>query len=323
MLHWINLALDTAFATNSYLPPAASSLADKFDALYNFTMWTAIFFFVVLMGGTVFFVLKYRRRTEKDKTPHIDGNHFLEFLWSFIPLVLMLTVAGWGWYVWHQARTMPEVADVEINVLGKQWLWQYEYPNGKKATNDMTVPVGAKVVLSMTSPDVIHSFYVPSFRLKQDVVPGKISKLWFEATETGSYQILCTEYCGTAHSKMLGKVHVVSPEAYQKFLNAKEGEGMTLAERGKQIYQNIGCFACHSLDGAAVVGPTWKGIWGRKTKMKDGTEVVTDENYITESILNPQAKVVAGYEASSPMPTYQGTLSPEDINAIIAFMKEL
>lgn len=320
MLNWIQLMVGQAHA-ETYLPPTASTIAHKVDAVYNFTMWTSIFFFVILMGGTVFFVMKYRRKSSNEKTPHIDGNHFLEFLWSFIPLVLMLGVAAWGWYVWHEARTMPAQADVEVNVYGRQWLWEFEYPNGKKATNDLTVPVGAKVVLTMTSPDVIHSFYIPSFRLKQDVVPGKLSKLWFEANRQGSFQILCTEFCGTAHSKMLAKVNVVSPDMYQKFLLKKEGEGLSLADQGKALYTNKGCNACHSVDGSAMVGPTWKGLWGREEKLVGGATVKADEAYISESILNPMAKLVAGYPPS--MPPYQGVVSPEEINAIIEYIKTL
>ncbi|MBX9766749.1 MAG: cytochrome c oxidase subunit II [Bdellovibrionales bacterium] len=322
MAWWISIA------NADYLPKAASTIAGDIDAVYNFILYTSIIFFFILMGGMIFFIVKYKRKTDSDKTAYITHNYALEFLWSFIPLVLLLGVFFWGWRVYHRARQMP-VGAYEISVIGKQWQWDYIYPTApgkepRKLTADMVVPAKTPVILNMTSEDVIHSFYVPSFRVKQDVVPGKFSRLWFEANEPGEYQIFCTEFCGTAHSGMIGKVKVVPKSQFDHWLQQDLKAGLSLADMGKDLLTAKGCVACHSVDGSAKVGPTFKGIWERKRAFEgDGTAIATSIEYLSESILNPQAKIVAGYKNAGVMPSFQGQVTPEEINQISEYMKTL
>lgn len=303
---------------NHNLPPAISTYAANWDLAYEFLIWASLISGIIMLGGMVYFILKYGRKTDGDKTAYISHNAILEFLWSFIPFVLFMGIFVWGWMIYFEQRTMPADA-MEVSVTGVQWRWDFEYKNGKKATNELYVPVGVPVKLLMTSVDVIHSFYVPSFRMKQDVVPGMYSHVWFQAKETGVYQVFCTEFCGTSHSAMLAKVHVVDQAEFDKWVGGDPDAALPPAERGKKLYTLKGCNACHSLDGAKVVGPTFKGIWGREEELVDGSKVKVDENYVMESITNPQAKLVKGFPPS--MPTFQGVVNENETKAIIEFLK--
>jgi cytochrome c oxidase subunit 2 len=302
------------------MPPQGTEIAVEYDNLYSFLLWTSLIGCAIVIGGMVFFVLKYKRKTDNDKTPYISHNTFLEFLWSFIPLVLFLGCFGWGWMVYHKMREMPDNA-LEVHVFGQQWAWNFQYKSGKSSDNDFYVPVNTPVKLIMTSKDVIHSFYIPSMRIKQDVVPGRYSALWFNAEKTGDYQIFCAEYCGTAHSKMMAKMHVVSTEEYEKWLQENE-EGLSMAEKGQKLASGKGCVACHSQDGKSGVGPTWKGLWGRDEEMSDGLKVHVDENYLRESILMANAKIVKGFPGGV-MPIFQGQLNEDQVTALIEFIKTL
>jgi cytochrome c oxidase subunit 2 len=306
-----------AFAESSYLPVQASDIAGAHDLLYNVLTAVSLVAFIGLMAAMIYFIVKYRRRSDNDKTAYIEHNHFLEFLWSFIPLVVFLGVFYWGWVVYKEARVAKEGA-IQINITGYQWYWKMDYANGKSVENEMTVPVGKPVSLIMRSNDVLHSFYVPSFRVKQDVVPGYISKLHFVPTKVGRYRIFCAEYCGTAHSGMIGWVNVVEEHEFEDWLNEKQEK--SLADLGQSIYKTR-CAVCHSVDGAAVVGPTFKGLIGRTSSFVDGSSAKVDENYIRESILNPMAKVVKGYAPS--MPAFQGQLNEDQITQLIEYMKTL
>ena len=302
------------------MPPQGTEIAVEYDNLYSFLLWTSLIGCAIVIGGMVFFVLKYKRKTDNDKTPYISHNRFLEFLWSFIPLVLFLGCFGWGWMVYHKMREMPDNA-LEVHVFGQQWAWNFQYKSGKSSDNDFYVPVNTPVKLIMTSKDVIHSFYIPSMRIKQDVVPGRYSALWFNAEKTGDYQIFCAEYCGTAHSKMMAKMHVVSTEEYEKWLQEND-EGLSMAEKGQKLASGKGCVACHSQDGKSGVGPTWKGLWGRDEEMSDGLKVHVDENYLRESILMANAKIVKGFPGGV-MPIFQGQLNEDQVTALIEFIKTL
>jgi cytochrome c oxidase subunit 2 len=316
----VTFLVDRAYAESVFMPPQGTDIAKEYDSLYAFIVWASVISCVLLIGGMIFFALKYKRKTASDKTAYITHNTFLEFLWSFIPFVIFMVVFGWGWSVYHKMRAMPANA-LEVHVTGKQWAWDFTYKSGKVSTNEFYVPVNTPVKLIMTSVDVIHSFYIPSMRIKQDVVPGKYSALWFEAEKTGDYHVFCTEYCGAAHSSMLARMKVVSSEDYEKWLQEND-EGLTLAQRGEKLYVSKTCVACHSTDGAVRVGPTWKGIWGATHEMDDGSKVVVDENYVRESILEPNAKIVKGYQKGQ-MPSFQGQVSDIEISAIIEFMKGL
>ncbi len=270
------------------------------------------------------FVYKYKRNTPKDKTAYITHSTILEFLWSFIPLVIFLFVFAWGWHIYHEMRKMPTNA-IEVHVVGKQWAWNFKYKSGKETANEFVVPVGQDVKLIMSSLDVLHSFYIPSMRIKQDVVPGRYTALTFKANKTGNYHVFCTEYCVASHAKMLSTMKVVSMAEYEEFLRAKdEMEGLSLPERGAKLYNLKACVGCHSVtpETQGKSGPSWHGLFGKNIPLEDGSSVLGDENYIRESILNPQAKIHKGY-AGVLMPSYQGQLNEDEVSALIEYIKTL
>lgn len=312
---WLSLANASVFA-----PTDATKIAGEWDSLYKFLLVTSLIGCVLLLGGMVYFVTKYRRKTDHDKTPYISHNSMLEFLWSFIPLVLFLIMFAWGWSLYHDMRNAPADSK-EIHVYAQQWLWQFEYKNGKTVNSKvdpyLVVPVGLPVKLIMTSKDVLHSFYVPSFRIKQDVIPGRYTMLWFQAEKLGEFHVFCTEYCGTDHSNMAFKIKVVPLEDYEAWLASADA---TAGNPGAKLYADKGCIACHSLDGSPKVGPSFKGLFGRTSTFDDDTSLKVDENYIRESIVNPIAKTVKGFP-KGVMPSFQGQLSEEDLAAVIEFIK--
>ena len=345
---WSQLFSSTAHAASStFMPPAATEIASHVDSIYAFLLWSSLIFFIMLIGGMIFFVFKYRRRTASDKTAYITHNHTLEFLWSFIPFCIFIFCFAWGWIVFHQMRAMPENA-LEIHVVGKKWDWRFVYKNGREITagldNDgnktpatMVVPLGRPVKLIMASEKVnpasntdpkdrpvLHSFYIPAFRVKQDLVPGRYTTLWFQATETGTFNVFCAEYCGEGHYSMRAAITVVTPEEYEEWLSgeaAGAGGTLSLADQGKQLYASRACIGCHSINGSASTGPTWKGMWGHEVKTDKGT-VKVDENYIRESILQPNAQIVNGFQAGL-MPSFAGQLKDDEINALIEFIKSV
>jgi cytochrome c oxidase subunit 2 len=310
----------TAFAGSSFLPPQGTAIAAEYDNLYAFIVWASAISCAILIGGMVYFAIKYKRRSNNDKTAYITHNGFLEFLWSFIPFIIFMIVFGWGWTIYNKMRTFP-ADSLEVHVIGHQWAWDFAYKSGKVSLNEFYVPVGQPIKLIMTSKDVIHSFFIPSMRLKQDVVPGRYTVLGFTAEKTGDYQIFCSQYCGAAHSNMMAKMHVVSQEEYEKFLQEND-DGLTMAQKGEKLYNGKGCVACHSTDGSIKVGPSWKGAWGSTREMTDGRKMLYDENYFKNCVLNPSSKTVKGYPAGV-MPSFQGQLKEEDILALIEFVKSL
>lgn len=330
-------------SANTFMPPAGTNIAGQVDSIYRFLLIGSLISFIILIGGMIYFVFKYRRRSENDKTAYITHNHTLEFLWSFIPFVLFMFVFAWGWMVYHQMRSFPEDA-LEVNVVAKKWDWRFTYKNGKEVTSGVSaegkkepatlvVPVNRSVKLIMSSEKiapgstdpadrpVLHSFYVPAFRIKQDVVPGRYTAVWFKAEQEGEYWVFCTEYCGSGHYDMKARVKVVSNEEFEKWL-ASEGAGaMSLADQGRTLFGSKACVGCHSLDGTRTVGPTFKGLFGRTESLEGGGSAKVDEDYLRESILNPTAKIVAGFQPV--MPPYAGQLSDDEIKAIIEFIKSV
>lgn len=308
-------------STPSHFSPfAATAVAHQWDTLYGFLLIASFISCVLVIGGLIVFAAKYRRATENDKTPYISHSTTLEFLWSFIPFVIFMVVFVWGWVVFYNFRKMPENA-LEIAVQAQKWNWTFTYKSGRNSSGEFYVPVGEPVKLVMTSKDVIHSFYVPAFRNKQDVVPGRYTSYWFNANTVGDFQIFCTEYCGDQHSGMLAKVHVVPREQFDEWLANDPYKGLAPADVGQKVYA-ARCVACHSLTDAKQVGPGWKGLFGRKEMLADGQSVVADENYIRESILNPNAKIVQGYP-SGVMPTFAGQLNEQELMGVIEFIKTL
>jgi cytochrome c oxidase subunit 2 len=322
-MNWFALLNSQALAAgSSFLPPQGTAIAADYDSLYAFIVAASAISCAILIGGMIYFAVKYKRRSNNDKTAYITHNSFLEFLWSFIPLVIFMVVFGWGWTIYNRMRTFPENA-LEVHVFGHQWAWDFEYKSGKVSGNEFYVPVGEPVKLIMTSKDVIHSFFIPSMRLKQDVVPGRYSALGFTAEKTGDYQIFCSQYCGSAHSNMLAKMHVVSREDYEKWLQEKDDTtGMTMAQKGEKLYNTKGCVACHSVDGSPRVGPSWKGAWGGVREVTDGRKLAYNEEYFRNCVLNPSSKTVKGYPAGV-MPSQQGLLNDEQIASLIEFVKTL
>jgi cytochrome c oxidase subunit 2 len=310
----------------TWIPEAASNLASKVDGLLLVITFISIFFFVLISAVLIYFAVKYRRRSDDEETPYITGNQTLEIIWTVIPSILLILLFVYGFVVYKDMRTPPKDA-VDITVTGKQWLWTFEYYNGKKTLNELYVRQNRPVRMIMRADDVLHSFFVPAFRVKQDLMPGRYTQLWFTPTKIGTFDIFCAEYCGTGHSKMLGKVIVLSPEAYdiwEKGVAVDGGEAVASlppAELGEKLYKGKGCNACHSVDGSVVIGPSFKGLYERTGELEDGASYTADENYIRQSILEPQEQIVEGFQPV--MPSFKGILSDAEITAIIAYMKTL
>lgn len=308
-----------------WLPRQGSTTAASVDALFLAVTWIGIFFFVLITAVMLYFVWKYRARPGHEAQASSDHNRPLEITWTVIPLLIVIWIFWEGFTGFVNLATPPQNA-YEVQVLGQKWKWLFTYPNGVVDDN-LHVPPGEPVRLVMTSQDVIHSFYVPEFRIKHDAVPGRYDKAWFQASAPGEYRIFCAEYCGTSHSDMLAKV-IVHPSRgeFDKWLSDAGNfidklPPEKLWEGGQKLYNQRGCRQCHSVDGAAGIGPTFKGLWGHDQPLRDGGRAVVDENYLRESIVNPQAKIVAGFEPV--MPTFQGRLKDKEITAIIEYIKTL
>ncbi|PAU93467.1 cytochrome c oxidase subunit II [Aliifodinibius salipaludis] len=307
------------------LPPAKSTLAEQHDTLFWFVHGSSLILTIGLIAVLIYFVYKYRRKSEDEVTPLITHNSALEVTWSVIPLVLVLIVFGWGYQVFMNQTVVPDDA-YEVNVTAQKWIWQFQYENGARSTGELHIPADRPIKLIMQSNDVIHSFFVPDYRLKQDVVPGRYTEMWFNAPEPGESIIFCTEYCGDGHSDMLGNVIVHEQEEFEDWLAENSGGGsqpedLAPEEWGEQLAQEYACTTCHSTDGSQMTGPTWQGKFGSEQTLEDGSTVTVDENYIRESILEPSSKIVEGYP--DVMNTYQGQLNDDQINAIIEYIKTL
>jgi cytochrome c oxidase subunit 2 len=308
------------------LPERGSKIAEKVDHVFLFIFLIVFIIFLLVEGLLIYFAIKYRRRKEGERTEYITGSSFLEIGWTVLPLILVLMIFGYGLYVFAELRQVPQDA-YEIRVTAKQWLWEFHYPQITRGLiNELRVPLGRAIKLIMTSEDVIHSFFIPTFRVKEDVVPGRYTYLWFEPTKVGTYEVFCAEYCGTGHSSMQAKIIVMEPNRFQEWLEGFVSEAaqittQTPAQKGKELIAQKGCMACHSIDGSPRVGPTFKGIFGRQELLQDGTQIVVDENYIKESIYEPTAQLVKGFPPI--MPSFKGVLTDEDINSIIEYFKTL
>ncbi len=298
-------------------PVGASTHALPVDLLYIFlvvlSLGTTLAIFVVI----AIFSMKYRRRHGREATP-IEGSLILEISWSVIPLGIFMVIFLWGAVIFFDERTPPQDA-TEIYVVAKQWMWKLQHPEGQRELNELHVPAGRDIKLIMTSQDVIHSFYVPAFRLKQDVLPGRYTTMWFRATRPGTYHLFCAQYCGTQHSGMIGDVVVMEPAEYQTWLSGGVPAG-SLAQTGQALFQQLGCSTCHRFE-VQGRGPNLTGVFGKPVSLEDGRTVVADENYVRESILVPAAKVVSGFKPV--MPSFQGQVSEEQLDALIAYVKSL
>jgi len=318
----LSMMLGDGIALASFwFPEGASRNAEQVDQLFFVILGVSIFFFFIILSAMTVFTIRYRRQ-DPSVVPH--GSHhntWLEITWSVIPGIIVAVIFVWGFLAYLNMRSAPDDA-YEIQVIAKKWSWAFVYPNGH-VDSDLHVPVDRPVRLVMSSDDVIHSLYVPAFRIKMDLVPGRYTETWFEANRAGEYTLFCAEYCGTQHSTMLAQVVVHPSGEFEPWLEnaANLLENLSPVEAGAVLYQRRGCVQCHSLDGSAKAGPSFQGVFGTTQLMTSGESVVVDENYLRESILEPQAKIRAGYRPV--MPTYQGQLKDEEIAALIAFIKSL
>jgi len=301
------------------VPDSASTFSWQVDALYFYLSGVTLFFSLLISAVLIFFVIRYRRRTPYEIPRPVAGSHKLETVWTVIPFLIAMTMFGWGARVYFTQYKTPADA-VEVYVVGKQWMWKLQHATGQREINQLHVPVGRKIKLIMTSEDVIHDFFVPAFRTKADVVPGKYTTLWFEATTPGTYHLFCAEYCGMNHSGMIGSVIVMEPREFDNWLSGNTGS-TTPAAAGQQLYQTLGCASCHGANGEGGRGPALAGVLGNETEIQGGGRVRVDDGYVRESILNPQAKLVAGF--GPIMPTFQGQISEEQLMQLVAFIKSL
>jgi len=298
-------------------PVRASSGAANVDALYIFLLLLAGFMCLAIFTMIILFAVRYRRRPGVE-AEQIEGSNALEITWSVVPLGIFMVIFLWGAFIYFQERTPPRDA-TQVYVVAKQWMWKLEHAEGQREINQLHVPVGRDIELIMTSQDVIHSFYVPAFRIKQDVLPGRYTTAWFRATKPGVYHLFCAEYCGTQHSGMIGQVVVMEPAQYQAWLSGGTTNG-SLAENGQTLFQQLGCVTCHRSD-VQGRGPNLAGIYGKPVLLENGQTVIADENYIRESILSPSAKVVSGFKPI--MPVFQGLVSEEQVTELVAYVKSL
>lgn len=294
-------------------------MSGEVEALY-FYIWGVTAFFVLLISIVlIYFVIRYRRRNPFEIPRPIEGSTKLETLWSVIPLLIAMTIFFWGAKVYF-AQYRPAKNAIDVYVVGKQWMWKFQHATGQREINELHVPVGRKIKLIMTTEDVIHDLFVPAFRTKLDVVPGKYTTEWFEATKPGRYHFFCAEYCGMNHSGMGGYVVVMEPAEYENWLSGNAGQ-TSPAAAGRGMFESLGCASCHGANAEGGRGPALTGLFGSKVLLNNNQSVTADEGYIRESILNPQAKIVTGF--GPIMPSFQGQVSEEQLLQVVAYVKSL
>jgi cytochrome c oxidase subunit 2 len=299
-------------------PEQASSLAPAVDGLYFFLVAITTFFSVGIAAALALFATRYKRRHDDERPPEIHGSLALELTWTLIPFAICMVVFVWGAVVFF-AQNRPPDDSMEINVVGKRWMWKLQHMTGQREINELHVPVGRPVKLNLTSEDVIHSFFVPAFRMKKDAVPGRYSVAWFRATKPGSYHLFCAEYCGTEHSRMIGRIVVMEANDYQTWLQGGPVPVSPVAA-GEKLFTQLNCVTCH-VAGSQARGPGLAGVAGAKVRLVGGDVVTADESYLRESIVNPAAKIVEGYQPI--MPTYQGQVSEDMLLQLIAYIQSL
>jgi cytochrome c oxidase subunit 2 len=299
-------------------PPTASSIAADVDLLYYFLTVLTLFFTALIFGTIFFFMIKFRRRSV-DEIPADTRTYLaLELTWTIIPTLITGVIFVWASLLYVR-NSRPPASSTEMYVVGKQWMWHIQHPEGVREINEMHVPVGEPIKLTMTSEDVIHDFYIPAFRVKKDVTPGRYSSLWFQATETGTFHLFCAQYCGTDHSRMIGWVYVMSPTDYAAWL-AGGTKSESMAQMGGRLFLQLGCSACHSSDNTGR-GPSLAGIYGTTEKLTDGSTKTVDETLIRQAIVNPNSIMLPNY--APIMPTFRGQVNEEQVLQLIAYVKSL
>ncbi|MFY7891824.1 MAG: cytochrome c oxidase subunit II [Pirellula sp.] len=323
-------------APYAWFPDGASSFVNQVDTLFTVIMWICVVFFVPIVIAMGYFMWKFRERPGYRGSPEALHNNLIEITWTVVPTIIVVWIFWEGAMGYLDMSRIPK-GTIDVNVTAKKWNWAFKYENGGEhetiAVSESNVkelpllvlPVERDIKIIMRSEDVLHSFYIPAFRAKRDVVPGRYNYLWFRPTVEGVYDLFCTEYCGDNHSQMIAKVKVVSEAEYRKALEKAVQEPEDPIERGKLLYKRQGCSTCHNAgsEGASGPGPSYNGSWGKKVQLESGEEVDFDENYVERSILNPQAQARKGYGKASPMNSYAGKLKKDQIEALIAFIKSL
>lgn len=299
-------------------PDSASTMASRVDSLYLFLLGVSGFFSLLIAGLIVFYAVRYKRQSSHDVGATIHGGTTLELTWTIIPFLLTMIIFFWGASVFF-AMARPPDDTLDIYVVGKQWMWKFQHLDGQREINELHVPLGRPTKLIMTSEDVIHDVFVPAFRVKADVVPGRYTNVWFQPTKPGRYHLFCAEYCGTRHSGMVGEVVVMEPAEFQAWLSGG-GPGGSLADNGAKLFVSLACNTCHRPD-AQGRGPVLDGLFGKTVKLQSGETVAADEAYLRESILNPSAKITAGFQPI--MPTFQGLVTEEQLLELIEYIKSL
>ena len=317
-MFWFLLASFKAYAKSDSL--YATDYAEKLDTLSDFLVNLSAFVCVAIVCLFIYFAIRFRRQKDSEIGQATSSdNLILEITWSVIPFIIFVVAFAWGWLLYDDLKSPPK-SRMEVHVYGQMWTWNFVYKNGRKVSSEFYVPVNTPVKLIMTSKDVIHSFSIPAFRIKQDVVPGIYTSLWFEAKQEGTYQVFCTEFCGTGHSQMLAKVHVVSAQKWEEWLSHDPYKDMSLSQIGNKIFQNR-CTICHRRTNERSIGPGLSGLFGSQRAMEGGAAIKADENYLRESILNPSINIVKGYV--NQMTAFSGTLTEEELSGLIEYIKTL
>jgi cytochrome c oxidase subunit 2 len=306
------------FTNFPFFPQQASLQAGEVDAIYFFMVAVTAFFSILIAALVIFFAIRYRRRHREEVGHAIHGSLALELMWTVIPFFIVMVMFAWGAKVFFDLYR-PPVGAMEVYITGKQWMWKAQHMDGQREINELHVPVGRPVKLIMGSEDVIHSYFIPAFRVKADVVPGRYNVLWFTATKPGSYHLFCAEYCGTKHSGMIGSIVAMEPQDFQAWLAGGRGSESPVAA-GEKLFTDLACITCHRSDTQGR-GPMLAGVFGKAVELQDGRSVVADEAYIRESIVNPQAKIVAGFQPL--MPTFQGLVTEEQLLQLISYVRSL
>jgi len=299
-------------------PPAASTIAPQTDLLFIVLVAVSALVLAVIFIPTIYFLIKYRRGRRVDRRMPELPSFKIEVTWTLITLVIFLGLYAWASEVYLKIETPPADA-LELNVVGKQWMWKIEHPEGISEIDQLHIPIGQNVKLILASQDVIHSFFIPAFRVKEDVVPGRYTTEWFCATEPGTYHLFCSQYCGANHAQMIGQVIAMDPAAYQRWLTQKS-PGVTLAQRGAKLFRDLGCSGCH-MGNSIVHAPRLEGLYGKPVPLANGQVVVADDTYIRDCILTPQLRVPGGYPPV--MPTFQGHVTEDELFQLTAYIKSL
>jgi cytochrome c oxidase subunit 2 len=307
------------FADLTLFPEQASTYATEVDGLFFALLGVAIFFTLLIAGMIIVFIIRFRRRSPNEVPHRVEGALRLELFWTIVPLIIAMFIFVWSARLYVNWARPPDDA-MEIFVVGRQWMWHLQHSGGQREINQLHVPRDKPVKLTITSKDVVHSFFVPEFRIHMDAVPGRYTITWFQATKTGTFHLFCSQYCGTNHSVMIGQVIVMEPDEFERWLEAKADE--SLAVKGRQLFQKLQCVVCHSATSQARA-PVLEGLYKKRVPLADGTTIIADDNYLRESILQPDAKIAAGYQSPSIMPSFAGIITDDELTQLLAFLHTL